>query len=184
MRELKLGRSNRNANDPHELSTNDGVAEAIMPGFQNLANLIAGGRDSRDGLGEFLKEQEEQRHKRSRAEALDKNKSGGQNKRKATLQEVMQSTQRGKSLKRLCTDNGGDYISIEFRKHLLKYACYVINRYPLAPLELDILRKFGTDIICPIWLQNGKNVQEEELDAEDEPTLANNGDMPDDGGVE
>ncbi|KAK3038566.1 hypothetical protein RJ639_028017 [Escallonia herrerae] len=43
---------------------------------------------------EFSKEQKKQRHKRSRAEASDKNKSGGQIKRKATLQESMQSIQR------------------------------------------------------------------------------------------
>ncbi|KAK3011633.1 hypothetical protein RJ639_011696 [Escallonia herrerae] len=36
-------RSNRNANEPHGPPTNDGVAEAIIHGFQNLVNLIAGG---------------------------------------------------------------------------------------------------------------------------------------------
>ncbi|KAK2969266.1 hypothetical protein RJ640_006259 [Escallonia rubra] len=36
-------RSNRNTNDPHEPPMNDGVAEAIVHGFQNLANLIARG---------------------------------------------------------------------------------------------------------------------------------------------
>ncbi|KAK3035023.1 hypothetical protein RJ639_033937 [Escallonia herrerae] len=43
---------------------------------------------------EFLKEQEEQRRKRSRAETSDKNNSGGQKERKVTIQERMQSIQK------------------------------------------------------------------------------------------
>ncbi|KAK2987728.1 hypothetical protein RJ640_008955 [Escallonia rubra] len=40
-------RSNHNANKTHGPPTNDGVAEAIVHGFQNLANLIAGDTEER-----------------------------------------------------------------------------------------------------------------------------------------
>ncbi|KAK3040154.1 hypothetical protein RJ639_028404 [Escallonia herrerae] len=43
---------------------------------------------------EFEKEKEEQRHKRGRAEALEKNNSGGQNKKRSTLQKWMRPARR------------------------------------------------------------------------------------------